>query len=72
MIEFSLLLIESVERLSEDSVREEFCEAKGKRRDEVEVGIDERSTIMQLFSCLNAEATWDHTEAWNAAKHRPK
>ena len=49
-IEFSLLLVESVERLSEDSVREGFCEAIGRRRDEVEVGRDEGFAIKQYFS----------------------
>ena len=47
-IEFSLLLVDSVERLSEDSVREGFCEARGRRRDEVEVGRDEASAINKL------------------------
>lgn len=55
MIEFSLLLVESAARLSEDSVREGFCEAKGKRRDEVDVGMDEKSTITQPDLCINAE-----------------
>ena len=48
-IEFSLLVVESVERLSEDSVRDGFCEARGSRRDEVEVGKEERSAIVQYL-----------------------
>ena len=55
-IEFSLLLVESVERLSAVSVREGFCEARGRRRDEVEVGRDEGSVIERSFSQVNAEA----------------
>ena len=39
-------------------MREGFCEAKGNRRDEVEVGRDEESTITQPGSYVNAEAAW--------------
>lgn len=53
-------------------MREGLCDARGKRRDEVEVGKVEASTITQPRSHIDAEAAWDHTEEWDDAKHRPK